>query len=84
MILGVRPAWLAEAARSRTYYRVFLLSDEVPWVNDGTRVLGGRRAEHTRRLRAELHSASQPFDELTGPFEARTDAAVRLVKTLVA
>ena len=82
MILNARPGWLADAARARTYHRVFLLSDEVPWVNDGTRVLGDRRAEHTRRLRAELESASQPFDELTGSFEARTDAAVRLVRTI--
>ena len=81
MILNERPAWLAEAARTRRYHRVLLLSDEVPWVNDGTRVLGDRRAEHTRRLRAELESASQPFVELTGSFEARTDAAVRLVRS---
>ena len=82
MILGTRPAWLADAARSRKYHRVLLLSDEVPWVNDGTRVLGERRAEHTRRLRTALHAASQPFDELTGSFAARTEAAVQLVRTL--
>jgi NadR type nicotinamide-nucleotide adenylyltransferase len=83
MIAGSRSPWLDAAARARRYHGTFLLGADVPWVNDGTRVFGERRSEHTRRLRAQLMAARHHFDELHGSFELRTDAAVRLVRALL-
>jgi len=54
-----------------------------PWVGDGTRVLAERRAEHTRRIRAELDAAGRRYVTVSGSFEQRTATARRLVAGLV-
>lgn len=82
MIAGSRPPWLAATAERRRYERVFLLAADVPWINDGTRVLADRRAEHTARLRHELERVGQPYDELHGPFDARLGSACRLIRSM--
>jgi nicotinamide riboside kinase len=83
MIVGGRPQWLAEAARAQRYSLTLLLADDVPWVNDGTRVLERRRMEHTTRLRTELDSLRREYALLAGSFQARLDAATRLVQQLL-
>lgn len=83
MIVGARPAWLTQAARSRQYDRVLLLADDVPWVPDGTRILADRRREHTERLRCELDAAHQRYDELRGSFAGRWARATAIVETMV-
>jgi NadR type nicotinamide-nucleotide adenylyltransferase len=83
LIIGQRPAWLEAAARGRRYDQVLLLTDDVPWVNDGTRVLGARRREHTDRLRAALTDAGQPYVELNGSFAERTASAEAAVEALL-
>jgi HTH-type transcriptional regulator, transcriptional repressor of NAD biosynthesis genes len=82
MIAGTTPPWLAEQARARRYDLVLLLADDVPWVDDGTRVLADRRREHTERLRAALTAAGQPYVELRGPFEGRLREAIAHVRAL--
>jgi HTH-type transcriptional repressor of NAD biosynthesis genes len=83
MIVHARPAWLAEAARTHRYDQVLLLGEDVPWVDDGTRVLSDRRAEHTARLRAALEEAGQPYVELRGSFDERTAEAVDVIRCLL-
>ena len=83
MIIGSRPQWLREAARARRYDLAILLDADVPWVDDGTRVLADRRAEHTERLRAELESAGQPYMMLRGTYEQRFAAAKAAIETLM-
>jgi HTH-type transcriptional repressor of NAD biosynthesis genes len=83
MIAHARPLWLVEAARERRYHLVLLLGEDVPWVNDGTRVLQDRRAEHTRRLRTALESAGQDYVELRGPYEGRLGRATKLIQALL-
>jgi len=83
MIVHARPPWLVEAALRRRYHQVLLLGEEVPWINDGTRVLQDRRVEHTQRLRAALESAGQGYVELRGPYEQRLAQATSLVRTLM-
>ena len=63
-----------------------LLLSEVgtPWVDDGLRVLSGRRAEHTRILRKELEAAGRTYVELSGSFAEREKDAERLVALLAA
>ena len=83
LIVGVRPAWLTSAARCRHYDVVLVLDDGVPWVDDGTRVLGPRRAEHTRLLRAELDAAGREYTMLTGSFAEREAKARELIATVL-
>lgn len=84
LLVGARPGWLTAAARARRYDLLLLLDDDVPWVDDGTRVLRARRAEHTRRLRRELEEAGRRFALLTGSFDERESTAVRLVSAMLA
>jgi HTH-type transcriptional regulator, transcriptional repressor of NAD biosynthesis genes len=84
LVVGARPSWLTAAARARRYELVLLLHHaETPWVDDGTRVLSGRREEHTRLLRAELDAAGRTYHELGGSFADRQREAERLVAELL-
>jgi NadR type nicotinamide-nucleotide adenylyltransferase len=85
LILDTRPAWLTAAARARRYDLILLLDHHgTPWVDDGMRVLSGRRAEHTRRLEEELDAAGRHYVMLHGDFAQRERAAERLVAELLA
>jgi NadR type nicotinamide-nucleotide adenylyltransferase len=84
IVVGARPPGLTEAARARHYDLVLLLSEEgTPWVDDGLRVLSGRRAEHTRILREELEAAGREYVVLSGSFAEREREAERLVAQLI-
>ena len=85
LVIGTRPEWLTAAARARHYDLVLLLLDsDTAWVDDGTRVLSGRRAEHTRLLREELEAAGRQYVVLDGDFDQRERDAERLVAALLA
>jgi HTH-type transcriptional regulator, transcriptional repressor of NAD biosynthesis genes len=84
LITGSRSAWLASAARARRYDLLLLLDADVPWIDDGTRVLEQRRVEHTALLRAELDAAGRPYRVLSGSFEQRFAAATTAVEALLA
>lgn len=84
LLLGTRPAWLTDAARARRYDLVLLLDQRgTSWVDDGTRVLSGRRDAHMKLLRAELESAGRAYTLLSGSFDDRTREAERLVAELL-
>ena len=83
IVIGSRPDWLTDAARARRYDLMILLDHDVPWVGDGTRVLERRRAEHTRRIRAELDRAGRRYVTVSVSFEQRTEACRRLIAGLV-
>ena len=84
LVVGSRPAWLTDAARARHYDLVLLFDHEgTPWVDDGTRVLSGRRAEHTQRLRDELDAAGRRYTWISGDFAHREREAERLVVELL-
>ncbi len=82
LILGRCAPWLRAAAAARRYDLVLLLGADAPWVNDGTRVLELRRAEHTRLLEAELRAAGRAWTPLTGSFAERWAKALTLMATL--
>ena len=83
LIAADRPGWLTPAARARRYDLILLLDDDVPWIDDGTRVLERRRREHTQRLRAELNSAGREFLLLLGSYERRLRDATEAVEALL-
>jgi HTH-type transcriptional repressor of NAD biosynthesis genes len=84
LIAGARPRWLTAAARARRYDLVLLLDGDVPWMDDGTRVLGPRRREHTAQLRAELEAARRDFVLVSGNYRQRLALAMRAVEALIA
>lgn len=84
LIAGGRPPMLAAAARGRRYALTLLLEPDVPWVDDGTRVLESQRVDHSRRLKAELEAAGQRYVSITGSFDAREAAAARHIEELLA
>ena len=83
LIAGSRPQWLTDAARSRSYDLILLLDTDVPWVNDGTRVLDRRRAEHTAMLRAELEAGGRRYVTIGGSYDERFEAACRAIERLL-
>jgi NadR type nicotinamide-nucleotide adenylyltransferase len=80
LIIGSRPSWLAAEARRRRYHHALLLDADVPWIDDGTRVLRDQRVDHTRRLRLELEVTRQPYTILSGSFERRFAAGAHQVR----
>ena len=84
LTVGTRPAWLTAAARARRYDLVVVLDHEqTPWVDDGLRVLSGRRAEHTQRLLDELDAAGRQYVFVGGDFAQRERETKRLVDDLL-
>jgi len=84
LIVGTRPAWLAEAAARRRYNHVLLLDADVPWVQDGTRVLRDERIEHTERLRRELERTEQPYTLISGSWAERHTEARAVLECILA
>ena len=71
IILGTRSAWLSQAAAADDYSHALLLYADVPWVDDGMRVLRDQRTRHTNLLEGELQATHQSFTRIQGPFEQR-------------
>ena len=79
IILGTRSDWLSRAAAADEYSHALLLDADVPWVQDGMRVLRDVRREHTALLERELQTTHQPFTRIQGPFEHRFRQAAAVV-----
>ncbi len=83
LIRGTRSAWLAREAAVREYSHVILMADDVPWVDDGSRVLQNQRAQHTALLEAELRSSGQSFTRVGGGFDERFEQARAVVSRVL-
>jgi HTH-type transcriptional regulator, transcriptional repressor of NAD biosynthesis genes len=83
LIRGNRSAWLARVTAEREYSHVLLLADDVPWVDDGTRVLQNQRAQHTALLEAELRSSRQSYTAIAGGFDERFEQAAEVVSRVL-
>jgi len=84
LTVGARPAWLTDAARARHYDLIVVLDHQnTPWVDDGLRVLSGRRAEHTQRLRDELDAAGRRYVFVGGDFAQRERETARRIAELL-
>jgi HTH-type transcriptional regulator, transcriptional repressor of NAD biosynthesis genes len=83
IILGTRSAWLSRAAAGCEYGHALLLDDDVPWMNDGTRVLRDERTRHTDLLERELRTTHQLFTRIQGPFEQRFQQAATVIDSVL-
>ena len=83
IVVGTRSAWLSRVAAEREYSHALLLEADVPWVSDGTRVLGDQRDRHTEMLERELETTCQPFTRISGPFERRFEQAVSVIERVL-
>lgn len=79
LIRGEISPWLAHEAEVRGYSHVLLLSPDVPWVDDGSRVLHDERLRHTELLEAAPRDSGQAFTRIAGPFDARLRQAEAIV-----
>jgi len=83
IILGTRSAWLSRAAAADEYSHALLLDADVPWVNDGMRVLRDERTRHTELIERELHATHQSFTRIQGSFEERFRQAAAVVESVL-
>jgi NadR type nicotinamide-nucleotide adenylyltransferase len=79
VVLGECRQWLRDAAAARHYDAILLLDHDLPWVNDGTRVLQEVREDHTRRIENELRRAGRTWIRISGIGARREDAAARAI-----
>jgi HTH-type transcriptional regulator, transcriptional repressor of NAD biosynthesis genes len=84
LTVGGRPAWMTAAARARPYDLFLLLTEDVPWVADGVRVIPERRVRHTRMIRDELEAAGRRYLVITGDWETRARLAREAIDALLA
>lgn len=80
LILGECRAWLRDAAGARPYHALLFLGTDLPWTDDGTRVLELHREEHVRLLRRELRRAGRSWTDIRGAGQARLEAAASAVQ----
>ena len=83
IIVGTRSAWLSRVAAEREYSHVLFLDCDVPWVDDGMRVLEDQRARHTALIEQELRVTNQAFTRIRGPFEQRFHKAAAVVEKVL-
>ncbi len=81
--IGHREPGVDRIADSRTYDLYLLTSDDIPFVQDGTRDGEHIRGWMTQRFRTELARRPEPWAELTGSRDRRLASAVALVDTVV-
>lgn len=83
LILGTCPEWLRAAAAARHYLAFLFLDDDLPWIDDGTRVLGLRRGEHVRLLEKELRLAGRSWIRIRGSGSERLRMAVSALEAAI-
>lgn len=77
------PAELSEMEKEIQYDLYLLFDIDVPWVADGLRDLGAKRAEMYARFKSELDKRGIPYTVVSGSFEAREKQVVDCVDRLL-
>lgn len=80
--LGLRSPEVEALAASRRYPLYVLTSDDIPFVQDGTRDGEHHRSWMTRRFREELSHRQGPWLEVKGSHEDRMRAAIEAIHAL--
>jgi HTH-type transcriptional repressor of NAD biosynthesis genes len=71
--LGEVPPILLELEKQITYDQYFLFDIDVPWVADGMRDLGDRRAELFNVFKSELEKRNINYKLVTGSYRQREE-----------
>ncbi|MEX2152095.1 MAG: ATP-binding protein [Gemmatimonadaceae bacterium] len=79
---GRSPAWIESEAKSRAGQLYLLLMPDIPWVPDGVRDRGDRRAELHALFRGKLEGLGLNYVEIGGERDERFRAAVRAIEAL--
>jgi HTH-type transcriptional regulator, transcriptional repressor of NAD biosynthesis genes len=77
--LKIVPEILFELERKITYDKYFLFEPDVPWIADGLRDLGDRRAEMFEIFKKELDRRKISYELVNGTFEQRGEQIIRSV-----
>lgn len=72
---GACPRWVEEAAAERRGDLYLLCHPDVPWVPDGVRDRGDRRAEMHALFASALYALGAPVAHVTGPWGVREGRA---------
>lgn len=81
IVIGYTPEWIRRAARERPYDLFLFLEADLPWVQDGVRVLENRRGDHSRRILVELDAAKRRVVMIGGSrHEQRRESAIAAVR----
>lgn len=82
--LGMAPKVLKDFEKEVTYDQYFLFDIDVPWVPDGLRDLGEKRAEMFDRFKRELERRKIPYILVAGSYEDRERKVIQVVDALLA
>ena len=77
---GRCPQWIEDEAHKRAGDLYLLMKPDIPWVHDGVRDRGDRRAEMHALFRARLEAFGLPFVEIGGEREERFAAALQAIE----
>lgn len=77
---GRCPPWIVDEARQRAGALYLLMTPDIPWVSDGIRDRGDRRAEMHALFRDRLAAFGLSFVEIGGERDARFGAAVQAIE----
>lgn len=77
---GRCPDWIKEEATKRAGELYLLLAPDAPWVADGVRDRGERRAEMHELFRSKLIEMKLKYVEIRGSADERFSAAARAVR----
>lgn len=73
------PEEVRAASEIREYDLYLLMAPDIPWVNDGSRVMPDRRAWHFDRLRTLLDELQRPYVIVDGSFPERLARAAAAI-----
>jgi NadR type nicotinamide-nucleotide adenylyltransferase len=77
---GVCPPWIADLAQARRPDLYLLMDVDLPWVADGVRDRGDRRAEMHTLFQAAVAATGAPFVEIQGVGADRVDRARHAIR----
>jgi NadR type nicotinamide-nucleotide adenylyltransferase len=79
---GLCPDWIDQESRKRIGHLYLLLAPDIPWVADGVRDRGERRAEMHELFRGSLDARRLRYAEIRGEQDERLSAALEAIASM--
>lgn len=84
MYYGGCPEWIRKVNRAQKYDLYLLLTDEVPYVQDGTRLFEKERNDHFHVIRREIHKRGLNYKMISGnDYDNRIEQAKKHIDYLI-